>query len=203
MKLTFGVPAGLLFASTIAVGQYAHDDFYNRVIESQVDQYRADNRAIGQAPTALAGNNMRTDGQQLAKDTFSQSSGNDFYNGVLAAQVDEYIAGKNGIAPQSTLLAGKNMITGEQPQLAPVPEDFYNRVLAAKVDEYIVDNNAVAPSAIRFAELQPMSEVPGSIAASMASDAGAQGERDWYDRVVATQAELNRRIKKSEVPSTF
>ncbi len=277
MKLTFGVPAGLLFVSTIAMGQYggspfpqaanpelrnggfvtvasAHNEFYNRVLESQVDQYRADNRAIGQAPTALAGNNMRTDGQQLAKDTFSQSSGNDFYNGVLAAQVDEYIAGKNGIAPQSnalagnnmitdrqqlakdsfsqssgndfyngvlaaqvdeyiagkngiapqsTLLAGKNMITGEQPQLAPVPEDFYNRVLAAKVDEYIVDNNAVAPSAIRFAELQPMSEVPGSIAASMASDAGAQGERDWYDRVVATQAELNRRIKKSEVPSTF
>jgi|SRR6266496_4417193 len=222
MKLTFGVPAGLLFVSTIAMGQYggspspqagnpalrnggsvtvasAHDDFYNRVLESHVDQYRAENRAIGQAPTALAGNNMRADGQQLAKDTFSQSSGNDFYNGVLAAQVEGYIEDKNLIAPAPTLLAGNNMITGEQPQLAPVPEDFYNRVLAAKVNEYIVHNNAVAPSAIQFAELQPMSEVPGS----MASNAGAQGERNWYDRVVATQAELNRRIKKSEVPSTF
>jgi len=203
MKLTFGVLAGLVFVSTVAVGQYAHDDFYNRVIESQVDQYRAEISAIRQSSTALAGNNMRTDGQQLAKDTFGRSSGNDFYNGVLAAQVEGYIEDKNLIAPAPTLLAGNNMITGEQPQLGPVPEDFYNRVLAAKVDEYKVDNNAVAPSATRFAELQPMDEVPGSIAASMAANAGARGETDWYDRVVATQAELNRRIKKSEVPSTF
>ena len=156
MKLTFGVLAGLVFVSTVAVGQYAHDDFYNRVIESQVDQYRAEISAIRQAPTALAGINMRTGGQQLAKDTFSQSSGNDFYNGVLAAKVDEEIA----------------------------------------------DNNAVASSA-NFAELQPMSEVPSSMAASVGADAGALGETDWYDRVVATQAELNRRIKQSELPSTF
>jgi hypothetical protein len=197
MKLAFGVLAGLVFVSTVAVGQHAHDDFYNRGIESQVDQYRAENSAIGQAPTALAGNNMRTDGQQLAKDTFSQSSGNDFYNGVLAAQVEGYIEDKNLVAPAPTLLAGNNMITGEQPQLGPVPEDFYNRVLAAKLDEYIADNNAIAPSATKFAELQPMSEVPSS----MASNDEALSERDWYDRVVATQAELNRRIKQSELSS--
>ncbi len=222
MKLTFGVPTGLLFVSTIAMGQYggpafpqaanhalrnggvvtvagAQDDFYNRVIESQVDQYREENSAIGQAPAALAGNNMRTDGQQLAKNTFSHSSSNDFYSGVLAAQVNEYIEDKHLAAPAPTLLAGNNMITGEQPQLGPVPEDFYNRVLAAKVGQYIADNNAIATSASKFTELQPMNEVPGS----MSSDAGAQGERDWYDKVVATQAELNRRIKQSEVPSTF
>jgi len=222
----FGVPAGLLFVSTIAMGQNggpafpqaanhalrnggvvtvagAQDDFYNRVIESQVDQYREENSAVRQAPSALAGNNMLTDGQQLAKDTLKQSSGNDFYNGVLAAQVEKYIEDKNLVAPAPTLLAGNNMITGEQPQLGPVPEDFYSRVLAAKMDEYIADNHAIAPSATKFVELQPTSEVPSSMAASMASDAGAQGERDWYDRVVAMQAELNRRIKKSELPSTF
>src|SRR6266511_3188839 len=106
MKLTFGVPAGLLFVSTIAMGQYggspfpqaanpelrnggfvtvasAHNEFYNRVLESQVDEYSAGKNGIAPQSNALAGNNMITDRQQLAKDSFSQSSGNDFYNGVL------------------------------------------------------------------------------------------------------------------------
>ena len=133
---------------------------------------------------------------QYGGSTFPQN--NDFYNGVLAAQVEGYIEDNNRVAPTPTLLAGNNMITGQQPQLGAVPEDFYNRVLAAKVDEYNVDNNAIALSATKFADLQPMGEVPGS----MASDAGSRGERDWYDGVVGTQAELNRRIKKSEVLSS-
>jgi len=61
-------------------------------------------------------------------------SGNDFYNGSLAAQVEGYIEDKNLVAPAPTLPVGNNMIADEQPQLGQLSEDFYNRVLAANVN---------------------------------------------------------------------
>src|SRR6266498_3544231 len=136
----------LLIASLFLVTVFAsarQDDFYNRILSSQVDEYKADLNASAQPSTMLAGGNMLTSGQA----SFSRQS--DFYNRVLAAHVDELQAENSSIWAGPALLAGNNMITGGRVVFTPeaaAPEDFYNRELSAKVDEYSIDNNAIAPS---------------------------------------------------------
>ena len=172
--------------------QPSHSDFYNAVLVEQVDGYRAENESNWAAPTLLAG--MITGGQASGR------GGQDFYNRVLASNGGEFQAENDSIGAGPLLLA--NMITGEKVVLAPeekAPEDFYNQALSAQVADYNIDNNAIAPSNTEFAESQPLTIVPGS----MASNVGGSSERDWYQRTVATQAELNRRLKKSQAPNSF
>ncbi len=177
---------------------WANDDFYNRIVAGQVDQFKAEaNNSLAQSATGLAGDNMITDGQARFREQKAQTQGNDFYNRVLLAQVDEYSVENNALAPSSPGLAGNNMITGEQASFNAkgAQGDFYNRVLSAQVDEYSVDNNAIAPSALEFAEPQTPStgEMPGSMAANI----GLGRQSDWYSQTVAVQAELNRRCMKA------
>ena len=171
------------------------EDFYNRVLSAQLGDLRAVNEANWASPTLLAGNNMITGGQ-----VWSGRGRQDFYNRELSARVGEFQSENNSIGAEPMLLAGNNMVTGERVVFTPeaaAPEDFYNQVLSAQVSEYSIDNNAVAPSNIEFAESQPLTIVPGSMAANVGS------EGDWYSRTVAKQAELNRRIKKSQSPNGF
>ncbi len=184
---------------------WASDDFYNRTLAGQVDQFKAEanNNSLAQSAIGLAGDNMITDGQARFREQKAQTQGNDFYNRVLLAQVDEYSVENNALAPSSPGLAGNNMITGEQTSFNAkgAQGDFYNRVLSAQVDEYSVDNNAIAPSALQFAEPQTLStgEMPGSMAANI----GLGRQSDWYSQTVAVQAELNRRCMKAETARKF
>ncbi len=194
-------PSTMLAGGNMITGGQAsfsrQSDFYNRVLAAHVDELQAEKSSNWAGPTLLAGNNMITGGQ-----AWSGRSKEDFYNRVLSARMEEFQAENNSIGAGPVLLAGNNMITGERVVFTPeaaAPEDFYNRELSAKVDEYSIDNNAIAPSATEFAESQSLTILPGS----MASNLGGRGESDWYGRTVATQAELNRRIKKSQAPNTF
>ena len=167
-------------------------DFYNRVLAAHVAELKTENQSNWAAPTLLAGNNMITGGQG-----WSGRGQKDFYNEVLSAKAGEFQAENNSIGAEPMLLAGNNMITGERVVFTPeaaAPEDFYNSALSAQVVDYGIDNNAIAPSNTEFAETQSLSVVPGSMAANLGG-----GERDWYSRTVAIQAELNRRIKKSQL----
>jgi hypothetical protein len=237
----------LLVASLILVtvsGWALHDDFYNRVLSFQTQQYQLENHTIGQPAMMLAGNNMITDGQQPGADLFgmqaAQPSHSNFYNAALVEQVEGYKTENEAKWAGPTLLAGNNMITGRQAsprgdfynrvlsakagefkmeknsiETEPLllanmitgeqvfspeqsaPEDFYNQQLSAQVDGYLIDNNALANT--EFAESPSSTTLPGS----MASNLGQRSESDWYSRTVAAQAELNRRLKKSQTPNTF
>ena len=167
-------------------------DFYNRVLAAQVEELKTENQSNWAAPTLLAGNNMIT-----GRQGWSGRGREDFYNRVLAANRGQVQVENDSIGAEPMLLAGNNMITGERVVFTPeaaAPEDFYNRALSAQVVEYGIDNNAIAASNNEFAESQSLSVVPGSMAANLGG-----GERDWYSRTVAIQAELNRRIKKSQL----
>ena len=179
----------------VQAAQPSRTDFYNAVLIDQVEGFKAENEANWSGPTLLAGNNMIT-GRQAGR------SRPDFYNRVLSAKVQELQSENNAIGEGPTLLAGNNMVTGEVVVFTPeaaTPEDFYNQVLSAQVVEYGIDNNAIAPSNLEFAESQSSSSiVPGS----MASNAGGgSSERDWFSSTCAVQAELNRRLKKSQSPN--
>jgi hypothetical protein len=169
----------------------SHNDFYRAALAEQVDEYKFQNESNWADPTLLAGNNMITSG--------SPGRRGDFYNRVLAANVGEFQAGNNSAGEGNLLLA--NMITGEQvvfgPEEEAKPEDFYNQALSANVSHYSIDNNAIAPTNTEFAEPQSLTVVPGS----MASNQGRAS--DWYGNTVAIQAELNRRLKKSQAPNSF
>ncbi len=171
----------------------SHGDFYNAVLAEHVDEYKFENESNWAGPTLLAGNNMITGRQE------TRGRQEDFYNRVLAAHVGEF-QGNSSIGAGPLLLA--NMITGEQVVFGPEetkPEDFYNQTLSAQVEQYSIDNNAIAPSNTEFAESQSATLVPGSIA----SNQGLSRESDWYGNTVAIQAELNRRLKKSQAPNSF
>ena len=183
---------------------WANDDFYNRIVAGQVDQFKAEaNNSLAQSATGLAGDNMITDGQARFREQKAQTQGNDFYNRVLLAQVDGYSVGNDALAPSSPGLAGNNMITDEQASFNAKggQGDFYNRVLSAHVDRYGVDNNAIAPSALEFAE--PQIPSAGDLPGSMAANIGLGRQSDWYSQTVAVQAELNRRCMKAETARKF
>jgi hypothetical protein len=183
--ITDGQQPGLdLFGERAAAS--SRSDFYRAVLAERVEDYKAENESNWAGPTLLAGNNM------IGGWPSSGREGQDFYNGVLSAKNGEFKAENNAIGTGPVLLA--NMITDERvfvPEAAP--EDFYNRTLSAKVAEYGIDNNAIAPSATEFAETPSLTVLPGSMAANV-----GRGESDWYGRTVAIQAEMNRRIKKSQ-----
>ena len=193
--ITGGQQPGLdLFGERAAAS--SHTDFYRAALAERVDDYKAENESRWAGPTLLAGNNMITGGQASS----GWGGQRDLYSGVLSAQVREFKAENDSIGAGPLLLA--NMITGERTfvperQAAP-PEDFYNQALSAQVGQFTVDNNAIAPSNTEFAESQSLTILPGSMAANV-----GRGESDWYGRTVAIQAELNRRIKKSQVQSEF
>jgi hypothetical protein len=77
--------------------------------------------------------------------------------------------------------------------------DWYSQTVALQAEHSSVVEDAISPVATEFAEPSALNEEqPGA----MASNEGSENTgHDWYGQQVAVQAELNRRLKKAEIPT--
>jgi len=94
-------------------------------------------------------------------------------------------------------MAGGNA-NDEQPQ---ANNDFFGQTVAMQAGQNSFGEDAISPVATAFAEPDALSdEQPGAMASN--EDSQSTG-LDWYGQRVAVQTELNRRLKKAELPSTL
>jgi len=187
---------GTLAVVALACSQAAADDFYNQKIADQAHQYSLDVAANLAFQATEAGNWSGTVPGSMASDTGLQNTGDDFYNQRIAAQAQQYRLGEASIAAAGGVPRGSESWNGPQPEsmAADVEQsadnDFYNQKVQEQAD--LNSRILLAQTLDASSSTEPeswSSQEPGSMAANVGSQSAGG---DFYDQIVAIQANVNR-----------